>query len=137
MSKDDDFHTLTDEDLQDEDGFHIPNGVLMEMDGQTQVRLITYLTVDTPELMQEHIISILDAHLGNWQQTPFSGDVKFQCWNDMLEPEHMEPVGDVLGQILGHMQGVIDSNDFKTADGNRLVLRASLSKYANEATMEP
>lgn len=125
------------QEMSGEDEFHIPNGVLMEMDGQTQVRLITYLTVDTPELMQEHILSILDAHLDNWLQTPFSGDVNFQCWNDILEPEHMEPVGDVLGQILGHMQGVIDSNDFKTADGNRLVLRASLSKHANEATMDP
>lgn len=125
------------QEMSGEDEFHIPNGVLMEMDGQTQIRLITYLTVDTPDLMQEHILSILDAHLDNWLQTPFSGDVNFQCWNDILEPEHMEPVGDVLGQILGHMQGVIDSNDFKTADGNRLVLRASLSKHANEATMDP
>lgn len=130
---------MSNEDFDtEEDGeFHIPNGVLMEMDGQTQIRLITYLTVDTPDQMQEHILSILDAHLDNWLKTPFSGDVNFQCWNDILEPEHMEPVGDVLGQILGHMQGVIDSNDFKTADGNRLVLRASLSKHANEATMDP
>ncbi|MEI7773862.1 MAG: hypothetical protein WCK17_03730 [Verrucomicrobiota bacterium] len=110
---------------------------LHEMESKTQLRYITLLEVKTPALMQEHIATILDAHAGNWMETAFSGDVNFQCWNDMLEPEHIEPVGDVLRQILAGAQNVIDSNNITTSDGNRVVLRASLSKYASEATDNP
>lgn len=84
--------------------------------------------------MQEHIATILDGHAGNWMETAFSGDVNLQCWNDILEPEHMEPVGDLLRQVLAGAQNVIDSNNITTADGNRIVLRASLNKYASDAT---
>jgi hypothetical protein len=69
--------------------------------------------------------------------TTFSGDVNLQCWNDMLEPEHLEPVGDVLRQILAGAQRVIDGNNITSADGNLIVLRASLRKFFNEATDEP
>lgn len=117
--------------------FHIPSGVLLEMNGQTQLRYITLLEVETPELMQEHIATILDGHAGNWMDTAFSGDVNLQCWNDILEPEHMEPVGDVLRQVLAGAQNVIDSNNITTSDGNRIVLRASLNKHAGDATDQP
>lgn len=120
-----------------ESEFHIPSGLLLEIDGKSQLRYVTYLAVETPELMQEHVVTILDGHAGNWMETTFSGDVNLQCWNDMLEPEHLEPVGDVLSQILAGAQRVIDSNNITSADGNRIVLRASLRKFANEATGEP
>jgi hypothetical protein len=74
------------------------------------------------------------GHIDNWMKTDFSGDVNFQCWNDMLEPEHMEPVGDILHQILAGAQNVIDTNKITSADGNRVVLRASLHKFASDAT---
>ena len=120
-----------------ENEFHIPSGLLLEINGQTQLRYITLLEVQSPDLMQEHILTILDGHAGNWMDTVFSGDVNLQCWNDMLEPEHMEPVGDILQQILVGAQRVVDSNHIVTADGNRVVLRASLSKFASEATNKP
>ena len=133
-----DFHVY-DVDMSDDDesDFHMPSGILLEMDGKTQLRYITLLRVESPELMQEHIATILDGHAGNWMETAFSGDVNLQCWNDMLEAEHLEPVGDVLNQILAGAQNVIDSNNIMTADGNRVVLRATLSKSASEATEQP
>jgi hypothetical protein len=120
-----------------ENEFHMPSGFLLEVEGKTQLRYIILLEVETPELMQEHIAAILDGHADNWVETAFSGDVNFQCWNDMLEPEHLEPVGDVLHQILASAQNLIDTHNFTTSDGNRVVLRASLSKYASEATDKP
>jgi hypothetical protein len=86
--------------------------------------------------MREHIATIPDGHAANWMATEFSGDVHLQCWNDLLEPEHMEVVGDVLRQILDGAQNVIDSNDITSADGNRIVLRATPRKYASEGTDE-
>jgi hypothetical protein len=120
-----------------ENEFHMPSGFLLEVEGKTQLRYIILLEVETPGLMQEHIATILDGHADNWVETAFSGDVNFQCWNDMLEPEHLEPVGDVLHQILAGAQNVIDTHNITTSDGNRVVLRASLSKYASEATDKP
>ena len=120
-----------------ESEFHIPSGLLLEVDGKSQLRYVTYLAVETPELMQKHVATILDGHAGNWMETTFSGDVNLQCWNDLLEPEHLETVGDVLSQILAGAQRVIDGNNITSADGNRIVLRASLRKFANEATEEP
>ena len=121
----------------DESDLHIPSGLLLDMDGQTQLRYLTFLRVESPHLMQQHILTILDGHVGNWTQTAFSGDVNLVCWNDMLEPEHIEPVGDVLRQILASCQHVIDSNNILTADGNRVVLRATLSKTAYEVIGQP
>jgi hypothetical protein len=119
-----------------EDEFHIPSGLLLEIDGKTQLRYVTYLEVESPDRMQEHVATLLDGHLGNWTETEFSGDVMLQCWNDILEPEHLEPVGDVLRQILAGAQNLIDTHSITTADGNRVVLRASLHKFASEGTDE-
>jgi hypothetical protein len=132
---DGDFHVYDVEmDDDDETDFHIPSGLLLEFEGKSQLRYLIFLSVESPELMQEHVITILDGHIDNWMKTDFSGDVNFQCWNDMLEPEHMEPVGDILHQILAGAQNVIDTNKITSADGNRVVLRASLHKFASEAT---
>lgn len=120
-----------------EPDFHVPTGALLNIGGQTQLRYITLLEVESPDLMQEQIAAILDGHAGNWLETAFSGDVKLQCWNDLLEPKHLEPVGDFLRQIVAAAQGVIDANDITSADGNRIVLRASLHRSADEGTEEP
>ncbi len=120
-----------------EDEFHMPSGLLLEINGKTQLRYVTYLEVESPDRMQEHVATLLDGHLGNWTETEFSGDVNLQCWNDILEPEHLEPVGDVLRQILAGAQNLIDTHSITTADGNRVVLRASLNKFASEGTDDP
>lgn len=117
-----------------DDEFPMPNGMLLDFDGRTELRYLTLLNIHSPELMQEHIIRILEGHAGNWAETDFAGDVYLKCWNDLLEPEHMEMVGDVLKQILAGAQNVIDSNDITSADGNRIVLRASLHKSFDEET---
>ena len=117
-----------------ENEFHIPSGILLELNGRNQLRYVTYLEVESPALMREHILTILDSHAGNWMNTTFSGDVNLQCWNDILEPGHLAPVGDVLNRILADAQQVIDSNNIATADNNRIVLRASLSQHAADAT---
>ena len=122
---------------EEEPDFHMPSGMLLNFGGHTQLRYVTLLTVDSPELMQEHIIRILEGHAANWAATEFSGDVLLQCWNDVLEPEHMEMVGDVLRQIIEGAQNVIDTNDITSADGNRIVLRASLDKHAREGSERP
>lgn len=116
--------------------FHVPSGVLLEMNGQTQLRYVTFLEVGTSDLMHEHILTLFDAHAEAWAKTTFSGDVKFQCWNDMLEPENAEGIADTLREILASAQRVIDSNHITSADGNRVVLRASLSKLPNDANDE-
>ena len=117
--------------------FHVPSGALLEIDGVTQLRYITLLEVESPALMQEHIATILDGHAGNWSETEFSGDVNLQCWNDALQPEHLESVGEVLGQILDSVQGLIDSNGIQSADGNRIVVRATLNSSPSAATHTP
>lgn len=133
-----DFHVY-DVDMGEEEeeiGFHMPSGILLDFGGQTQLRYVTYLEVETPERMQEHILTILDGHAANWMATGFSGEVYLKCWNDILEPEHIEPVADVLRQILEGAQGVIDSNQITTADGNRVILRATLTKFARDGSEE-
>ena len=129
-----DFHAYDVDMTEEDEGFHMPSGMLLEQDGNTQIRYVTLLEVSSPEALQEHIATILDGHAASWSENEFSGDVYFKCWNDVLEPEHMEPVGDVLNQVIAGMQNVIESNGITTADGNRVVLRATLSKYAGDTT---
>ena len=115
-----------------DDDFHMPTGFLLNQDGRTELRYVVLLRIDSPETMREHLIRILDGHSGNWTSTEFSGDVYLKCWNDLLEPEHMDVVGGVLHQIIEWAQGIIDSNGLATADGNRVVLRATLHKNSLE-----
>ncbi|BDS05367.1 hypothetical protein NT6N_04070 [Oceaniferula spumae] len=117
--------------------FHIPNGLLLEMEGKNQLRYITYLSIDSSEIITEHIATILDSHAENWVTTNFSGDVNFQFWNDLLEDEHLEPVGQYLGEVIAQSQKLIDDNGIASADGNRVVLRYTLSKHHGDATEQP
>jgi hypothetical protein len=119
-------------DNVEDDDFHMPTGFLLNHEGRTELRYVVLLRIDSPEIMREHLIRILDGHSGNWTSTEFSGDVYLKCWNDLLEPEHMDVVGGVLQQILEWAQGIIDSNGLATADGHRVVLRATLHKHSLE-----
>ncbi|MCP5537232.1 MAG: hypothetical protein H7A51_13510 [Akkermansiaceae bacterium] len=135
LSKDEDISS--EQPQGNENEFHMPSGLLMEIDGKSQLRYITYLEVSSPDLMQEHLATILDGHVENWTNTEFSGDVNFQCWNDALEPEHLEPIGDVLTQVFERIQSLIDTNGITSSDGNRVVLRYTLSKHSGDATEKP
>lgn len=128
--EDGDFHVYSVNMNNDEEtNFHVPSGFLSEKDGESQLLYAIYLSIETPDLLKEHILTVLDGHAENWMKTAFSGDVYLKCWNDMLEPEHLEPVGDVLSQVVAGAQQIIDSNNITSADGNRIVLRATLGKF--------
>jgi len=112
----------------EEDNFHIPTGSLIEHEGVTQILYITHLAVETPDLVHSNIMTILDNHAESWGGTEFSGNVNLKCWNDILEEEHLAPVGEVLTQVIAFAQKVIDENGIVSADCNRIVLHASIAK---------
>lgn len=112
----------------EEENFHIPTGAVIEHEGVTQILYITHLAVETPELLHSHIMTILDNHVESWSTTEFSGNVNLKCWNDILEKEHLEPVEDILRQVIAFAQKVTDENGAVSADGNKIVLHASLAQ---------
>lgn len=112
----------------EEENFHIPTGSLIEHEGVTQILYIAHLAVETPDLVHSNIMTILDNHAGNWSDTEFSGNVNLKCWNDILEEEHLEPVGEVLSQVIAFAQKVTDEHGIVSADGNRIVLHASIAQ---------
>ena len=112
----------------EEESFHIPTGNLIEHEGTTQILYIAYLAVETPDLVHSNIMTILDNHAENWSSTEFSGYVNLKCWNDILEEEHLGPVGEVLTQVIAFAQKVIDEHGIVSADGNRIVLHASIAQ---------
>jgi hypothetical protein len=105
----------------------IPSGMLVEIDGKTQLRYVTLLTVDSPDLLQEQIQAIFEGYIESWFETDFSGDVYLQGWNNTLDAEDIATVDEVLQQIIADAQDAINSNKWTSATGHPIQLRATVS----------
>lgn len=105
--------------------FHIPQGALMEKDGASLLMYVIFLEVSSPQRLSDHIMTVLDAHAGNWVETEFDGNLWLNCWNDAVADESKEMVEGALRECAGRAQKVTDEGGIKTATGKALVFHSS------------
>lgn len=123
-------------DGTEEDEFHVPQGALMEKEGVSLIMYTIFLEVSSPQRLSEHIMTVLDAHAGNWSETEFEGHLWLNCWNDAVADESREMVEGALRECGERAQKLTDEHGIKTATGKSLVFHCS---FRNElgADLDP
>ncbi|MFK7787858.1 MAG: hypothetical protein AB8C95_00010 [Phycisphaeraceae bacterium] len=89
---------------------------------ETCLQCVVYLSTETPERVQDHIIEVLDMFSGNFTQTEFCGKVMLQMWSDQVPDESCAVIKQVIEGTLNQMQSFVDSRGLVSADGNPLKL---------------